>query len=214
MPFCRIILANDMDCISLSPPLQFFIEDRGYSSGLLHSKLICRTLLFPLSVFSNPSVTMCHLPLYGFATPCKVTGVRQGRRILIKLRRGKTVQSETFNPLPLLIADEIGGVPAGRGGWKNCIQYFVELTPLSLRASSPIFCLATKHRGGGLMPFCRIILANDMDCISLSPPLQFFIEDRGYSYGLLYSKLIRRTLLFPLPVFSNPSVTTCHLPYC
>ena len=63
------------------------------------------------------------------------------------------------------------------------------------------------------MPFCRIILANDMDCISLSPPLQFFIEDRGYSYGLLYSKLIRRTLLFPLPVFSNPSVTTCHLPY-
>ena len=121
MPFCRIILANDMDCISLSPPLQFFIEDRGYSYGLLYSKLIRRTLLFPLSVFSNPSVTMCHLPLYGFATPCKVTGVRQGRRILIKLRRGKTVQSETFNPLPLLIADEIGGVPAGRGGWKNCI---------------------------------------------------------------------------------------------
>ena len=43
-------------------------------------------------------------------------GTRQGRRILIKLRRGKNVQSETFNPLPLLIADEIGGVPAGRGG--------------------------------------------------------------------------------------------------
>ena len=63
------------------------------------------------------------------------------------------------------------------------------------------------------MPFCRIILANDMDCISPSPPLQFFIEDRGYSSGLLYSKLIRRTLLFPLPVFSNPSVTTYHLPY-
>ena len=62
MPFCLIILANDMDCISPSPPLQFFIEDRGYSSSLLHSKLICRTLLFPLSVFSNPSVTTCHLP--------------------------------------------------------------------------------------------------------------------------------------------------------
>ena len=122
MPFCRIILANDMDCISPSPPLQFFIEDRGYSSGLLHSKLICRTLLSPLPVFSNPSVTMCPLPLlYGCATPCKVTGVRQGRRILIKLRRGKTVQSETFNPLPLLIVDEIGGVPAGRGGWKDSI---------------------------------------------------------------------------------------------
>ena len=56
MPFCRIILANDMDCISPSPPLQFFIEDRGYSSGLLHSKLICRTLLSPLPVFSNS----CH----------------------------------------------------------------------------------------------------------------------------------------------------------
>ena len=123
MPFCRIILANDMDCIFPSPPLQFFIEDRGYSSGLLHSKLICRTLLSPLPVFSNPSVTMCPLPLlYGCATPCKVTGVRQGRRrILIKLRRSKTVQRETFNPLPLLIADEIGGVPAGRGGWKDSI---------------------------------------------------------------------------------------------
>ena len=58
MPFCRIILASDMDCISLFPPLQFFIEDRGYSSGLLHSKLIRRTLLFSLPVFSNPSVTM------------------------------------------------------------------------------------------------------------------------------------------------------------
>ena len=86
-------------------------------------------------------------------------------------------------------------------------------TPPSLRATSPIFCLTTKHRGGGLMPFCRIILANDMDCISPSSPLQFFIEDRGYSSGLLHSKLIRRTLLFPLPVFSNPSVTMCHLPY-
>ena len=32
-----------------------------------------------------------------------------------KLRRDKTVQCDTFNPLPLLIADEIGGVPAGRG---------------------------------------------------------------------------------------------------
>ena len=86
MPFCRIILANDMDCISLSPPLQFFIEDRGYSSGLLHSKLICRTLLSPLPVFSNPSVTMCPLPLlYGCATPCKVTGARQGRSLKVTL---------------------------------------------------------------------------------------------------------------------------------
>ena len=84
-------------------------------------------------------------------------------------------------------------------------------TPPSLRATSPIFCVA-KHRGGGLMPFCRIILANDMDCISPSPPLQFFIEDRGYSSGLLHSKLICRTLLSPLPVFSNPSVTMCLLP--
>ena len=84
-------------------------------------------------------------------------------------------------------------------------------TPPSLRATSPIFFVA-KHRGGGLMPFCRIILANDMDCISPSPPLQFFIEDRGYSSGLLHSKLICRTLLSPLPVFSNPSVTMCLLP--
>lgn len=78
MPFCRIILANDMDCISLSPPLQFFIEDRGYSSGLLHSKLICRTLLSPLPVFSNPSVTTCHLLPYGCATLCNASGHGKG----------------------------------------------------------------------------------------------------------------------------------------
>ena len=32
----------------------------------------------------------------------------------------------------------------------------IELTPPSLRATSPIFCCA-KHRGGGLIPFYRII---------------------------------------------------------
>ena len=74
MPFCRIILANDMDCISPSSPLQFFIEDRGYSSGLLHSKLIRRTLLFPLPVFSNPSVTMCHLPYTALPHPAMLRG--------------------------------------------------------------------------------------------------------------------------------------------
>ena len=94
---------------------------------------------------------------------------------------------------------------AGEKGYKQTDEMSFS-TPPSLRATSPIFCVA-KHRGGGLMPFCRIILASDMDCISLFPPLQFFIEDRGYSSGLLHSKLIRRTLLFSLPVFSNPSVT-------
>jgi hypothetical protein len=118
MPFCRIILANDMDCISLSPPLQFFIEDRGYSSGLLHSKLICRTLLSPLPVFSNPSVTMCPLPLlYGCATPCKVTGARQGRSLKVTLysyrlshnngeRRGKFFAKNVF--FAILVAQKGG----------------------------------------------------------------------------------------------------------
>ena len=36
---------------------------------------------------------------------------RGGGEYPIKLRRNKTVQSDTFNPLPLLIADEIGRVP-------------------------------------------------------------------------------------------------------
>ena len=118
MPFCRIILANDMDCISPSPPLQFFIEERGYSSGLLHSKLICRTLLSPLPVFSNPSVTMCPLPLlYGCATPCKVTGARQGRSLKVTLysyrlshnngeRRGKFFAKNVF--FAILVAQKGG----------------------------------------------------------------------------------------------------------
>jgi len=50
-------------------------------------------------------------------TPRNATGHgRGGGEYPIKLRRDKTVQSDTVNPLPLLIADEIGGVPAGRGG--------------------------------------------------------------------------------------------------
>ena len=50
------------------------------------------------------------------ATPRNVTGYgRGGGEYPIKLRRDKTVQNDTFNPLPLLIADEIGGVPARRG---------------------------------------------------------------------------------------------------
>ena len=35
---------------------------------------------------------------------------RGGGEYPTKLRRDKTVQSDTFNPLPLLIVDEIGGV--------------------------------------------------------------------------------------------------------
>ena len=50
-------------------------------------------------------------------TPRNTTGHgKGGGEYSTKLRRDKTVQSDTFNPLPLLIADEIGGVPEGRGG--------------------------------------------------------------------------------------------------
>ena len=53
-------------------------------------------------------------------TLCNATGHgRGGGEYPTKLRRDKTVQSDTFNPLPLLIADEIGGVPAGQGGMKR-----------------------------------------------------------------------------------------------
>jgi len=52
-----------------------------------------------------------------YRTPCHATGDgRGGGEYPTKLRRDKTVQSDTFNTLPLLIADEIGGVPEGRGG--------------------------------------------------------------------------------------------------
>ena len=48
-------------------------------------------------------------------TPRNATGHgRGGGEYPTKLRRDKTVQSDTFNPLPLLIADEIGGVPEGQ----------------------------------------------------------------------------------------------------
>ena len=51
-----------------------------------------------------------------YKTPRHATGHgRGGGEYPTKLRRDKTVQCDTFNPLPLLIADEIGGVPAGRG---------------------------------------------------------------------------------------------------
>ena len=41
-------------------------------------------------------------------------------------------------------------------------------TPPSLRDTSPIFCYA-KHRGGGLIPFCHIILSKEKDCIYTYP---------------------------------------------
>ena len=75
-------------------------------------------LSLPLPVLFNPPVTTCHL-LYILLgkTPRNATGHgRGGGEYPTKLRRDKTVQSDTFNPLPLLIADEIGGVPEGRGG--------------------------------------------------------------------------------------------------
>ena len=83
----------------------------------------------------------------------------------------------------------------------NRADIFVGMANYKTLFADPIFLGALKNT------FVIVILANDMDCISPSPPLQFFIEDRGYSSGLLHSKLIRRTLLSPLPVFSNPSVT-------
>ena len=82
-------------------------------------------LSLPLPVLFNPPVTTCHL-LYILLgkTPRNATGHgRGGGEYPTKLRRDKTVQSDTFNPLPLLIADEIGGVPAGRGGWKYHIIF-------------------------------------------------------------------------------------------
>ncbi|MBP3429638.1 MAG: hypothetical protein J6K60_02780, partial [Barnesiella sp.] len=68
----------------------------------------------------------------------------------IKLRRDKTVQSDTFNPLPLLIVDEIGGGSArrarglNRGVKKTSISKINDLSTPLLRnyrsfGLSPIF---------------------------------------------------------------------------
>ena len=75
-------------------------------------------LSLPLPVLFNPPVATCHLPYILLSkTPRNATGHgRGGGEYPTKLRRDKTVQSDTFNTLPLLIADEIGGVPEGRGG--------------------------------------------------------------------------------------------------
>ena len=72
--------------------------------------LVIRYYLTPPSCGHLPYILHCK-------TPRHATGRgRGGGEYPIKFRRDKTVQSDTFNPLPLLIADEIGGVPAGRGG--------------------------------------------------------------------------------------------------
>ena len=47
--------------------------------------------------------------LFLFCLYCTFISCRRITTKIIKLRRDKTVQSDTFNPLPLLIADEIGG---------------------------------------------------------------------------------------------------------
>ncbi len=72
--------------------------------------------------------------------------------------------------------------------------------PLRPSDTSPIFCVA-KHRGGGLMPFVALSWRMIWIAFLFLPPLQFFIEDRGYSSGLLHSKLICRTLLSPCRYF-------------
>ncbi len=67
--------------------------------------------------FSTPPSCGHFSYILHYKTPRNATGHgRGGGEYPTKLRRDKTVQSDTFNPLPLLIADEIGGVPEGRGG--------------------------------------------------------------------------------------------------
>ena len=79
------------------------------------------------------------------ATPRNATGYgRGGGEYPIKLRRDKTVQSDTFNPLPLLIADEIGERIENRGVKKTSISKINDLSTPLLRnyrsfGLSPIF---------------------------------------------------------------------------
>ena len=78
------------------------------------SSKIYSAVFYPLSL---ATIVSSVFPLCCSAIPRNATGHgRGGGEYPTKLRRDKTVQSDTFNPLPLLIADEIGGVPEGRGG--------------------------------------------------------------------------------------------------
>ena len=48
--------------------------------------------------------------------PRDTAGEKVGMFCLVAWETRRIVTSDAFNPLPLLIVDEIGGVPAGRGG--------------------------------------------------------------------------------------------------
>ena len=89
----------------------------------------------------NTSVTSCTYPIFCAAKhPVRLRDTAGRRENTHKAsERIKAVQKGTFNTLPLLIVDEIGGVPAGRGGLslQNITCYFptpllVAIAPLSL----------------------------------------------------------------------------------
>ena len=76
---------------------------------------------------------------------------------------------------------------------------FVELTPPSLRDTSPIFCLPTKHRGRILTPSYRIILANKIDCVYPSSPYCISHKVTEGFKATSHQSVYIGYILFPLP---------------
>ena len=69
-------------------------------------------------LFSTPPSLRATYPIFYWAKhPVRLRDTAGRRENTHKAsERIKAVQEDTFNTLPLLIVDEIGGVPAGRGG--------------------------------------------------------------------------------------------------
>ena len=76
----------------------------------------CLFIFLPLYNLFNP-LALWALPLYSLTEiPRNTTGHGREEGNTHKEPRSKKMFEEHFSPLPLLIVDEIGGVPAGRGG--------------------------------------------------------------------------------------------------
>ena len=63
---------------------------------------------------------------------------------------GNKVRSSTFNPLPLLIVDEIGGVPVGRGGYLSDMNRLMRcrFQPFRHFVSSPLASAIPRNATG------------------------------------------------------------------
>ena len=75
-------------------------------------EILSTPLLRNYCIFGVSLIFLMQLPVI----PRDTAGEKVRMFCLVAQKTRRIVTSNAFNPLPLLIADEIGGVPAGRGG--------------------------------------------------------------------------------------------------